>query len=102
MTRAALAGVSVFALGYVLAEPLHLPVLLYDPWTGGVTLSSAVATRSMRYFGDLLLATLAGLAAAGLVHRLPARMPIAVAATASLSLVALDVLYYLSRLLGAS
>jgi hypothetical protein len=102
VTRAALAGVSVFALAYVLAEPLRVPVLLYDPWTGAVTVSRAVTIQSMRYFGDLLLATLAGLAAASLVHRLPARMPIVAAATASLSLVALGVLYYLSRLLGAS
>jgi hypothetical protein len=101
VTRGALAGVSAFALAYVLAEPLRLPVLLYDPWAGTVTLSRAMTSQSMRYFGDLVLATVAGLAAASLVDRLPARMPMALAATASLSLVALVVLYYLSRLLAA-
>jgi hypothetical protein len=64
VTRAALAGVSVFALAYALAGPLHLPVLLYDPWAGVATVSSTVDSRSMRYFGDLLLATVAGLPAA--------------------------------------
>jgi hypothetical protein len=101
VTRVALAGVSIFALAYLLAEPLQLPVLLYDPWSGAVTLSRAIDPQSMRYFGDLLLATLAGSAAAGVAHRVPARMPMAVAATASLSLVAVGVLYYLSRFLDA-
>jgi hypothetical protein len=101
VTRGALAGVSAFTLAYVLAEPLHLPVLLYDPWARTVTLSRAMTSQSMRYFGDLLLATLAGLAAPSLVHWVPARMPMALAATASLSLVVLGVLYYLSRLLAA-
>ena len=101
MTRAALAGVSAFAFAYVLAEPLRLPVLLYDPWAGAVTVWRATTSQSMRYFGDLLLATLAGFAAASLVRRLPPRMPMALAATASLSLVASGVLYYLWRLLAA-
>ena len=101
MTRAALAGVSAFALAYVLAEPLRLPVPMYDPWAGAVTLSRATTSQTMRYFGDLLLATVSGLASACLRHRLPARLPIALAATASLTLVASGVLYYLSRLLAA-
>ena len=101
MTRAALAGVSAFAFAYVLAEPLRLPVLLYDPWAGAVTVSRATTSQSMRYFGDLLLGTLAGLAGASLVHRLPARLPMALAATASVCLVASGVLYYLWRLLAA-
>jgi hypothetical protein len=101
VTRAALAGVSVFALAYALAEPLHLPVLLYDPWAGTATLSTAMNSRSMRYFGDLLLATFAGLAAAGLAHRLRPRMSVGVAAATSLSVIALDVAYYLARVLAA-
>ena len=56
----------------------------------------------MRYFGDLLLASVAGLATAALALRLRPRAPMPVAAATTLSLVALDVLYYLSRLLVAA
>jgi hypothetical protein len=101
VTRAALAGISTFALAYLLAGTLQLPVLVYDPLARQASLSRTVSGASMRYFGDLLLATVAGLGAAGLAHRLRLRAPMPIAAATTLSLVALDLLYYLSRLLAA-
>ena len=102
MTRAALAGISAFALAYLLAGTLQLPVLVYDPLARVASVSRTVSGVSMRYFGDLLLASAAGLATAGLALRLRPRAPMPVAAATTLSLVALDVLYYLSRLLVAA
>ena len=100
MTRAALAGVSGFALAYVAAEALHLPVLVYDPLGGTATLSATVSGMSMRYFGDLLVATAAGLVAALAFHS-RAAVPLRVPAGAAFSLIAVDALYYLSRYLSA-
>ena len=99
MTRAALAGISAFALAYLLAGTLQLPVLVYDPLARAASVSRTVSGVSMRYFGDLLLASAAGLATAALALRLRPRAPMPVSAATTLSLVALDVLYYLSRLL---
>ena len=101
MTCAALAGISAFALAYLLAGTLQFPVLLYDPVARVASFSLAVSGTSMRYFGDLLLATVAGLLAAALAHRFRSRAPLAVPAATTLSLVALDLVYYLSRLLSA-
>ena len=101
MTRAALSGVSAFALAYLLAGTLQLPVLVYDPVARVATASRTLTGMQMRYFGDLLLATVAGVCAAGLAHRLRPRASLAVAAGTTLSLVAIDVLYFLSRLLAA-
>jgi hypothetical protein len=101
VTRAALAGISAFALTYLLAGTLQLPVLLYDPVARVASFSRALSGPSMRYFGDLLLATVAGLAAAALAHRFQSRAPLVVPAATTLSLVALDLVYYLSRLLSA-
>jgi hypothetical protein len=100
MTRAALAGVSAFALAYLAAEALQLPVLIYDPVANTAALSRTVTGMSMRYFGDLLFATGAGLAGALAFHSRSA-VPLRVPAVAALSLVALDALYYLSRFLSA-
>jgi hypothetical protein len=98
--RAALAGVSAFAAGYLLPGTLQLPVLIYNPSTRVVTFASAASGVAMRYYGDLLVASLAGLAAAAIVWTFqPRRTPVAVAAGSALSLVALDVAFYLSRLL---
>jgi hypothetical protein len=101
VTRAALAGISAFAVAYLMAGTLELPVLLYDPVTKVASVSRTVSGTSMRYFGDLLLASAAGLAAAVAAHRVRVRAPLAVATGATLSLVALDVVVYLCRLLAA-
>jgi len=100
VTRAAGAGICAFALAYLLAAALHLPVLVYDPATGVVTISRMPSGLQMRYFGDLLLASTAGLGSAALFGRLPSRIPVAVPAWTALVLVALDALYYLYRLAG--
>ena len=100
--RAALAAVSAFAVGYLLPGTLQLPVLVYDPAARLVSFSRSVSGVSMRYYGDLTVACLAGSAAFALVFALqPKRTPLAIAAGSALSLVALDVLYYLSRLLAS-
>jgi hypothetical protein len=100
VTRPALAGVSAFALAYVLAEPMRVPVLLYDPWTRTATISAAMTSHSMRYFGDLLLATVAAFAAAALFQRVRPRMPIAVTTSLSLAIVALAAAWCLRRVLA--
>jgi hypothetical protein len=65
-----------------------------------VTFARAATGVAMRYYGDLLVASLAGLVAAALVWTFqPRRTPVAVAAGSALSLVVLDVAFYLSRLL---
>jgi hypothetical protein len=99
--RAALWGVSAFTLGYLLPGTLRLPTLAYDPVARTLAVSAQVSAVSMRYYGDLLWACTAGLCAAAVVwsSRRPPR-PVAVLAGAALSLVALDVAYYLSRLLA--
>ncbi len=100
--RAALAGISAFAVGYLLPGTLQLPVLVYDPAARTVSFSPVVMGVSMRYYGDLLVACLAGIAAALVAWIVqPRRTPIAVATGSALSLVALDVAFYLSRLLAA-
>jgi hypothetical protein len=98
--RAALAGVAAFAIGYLLPGTLQLPIVVYDPAARIVSIARTTSGVAMRYYGDLLVASTAGLAAAGAVWFLqPRRTPIAVAAASALSLVALDVAFYLSRLL---
>lgn len=101
--RSALAGVAGFAVGYLLPGTLRLPVLVYDPLARTFSLSSSVSGVSMRYYGDLLAASLAALAAAAVVWNLPPRRAsLAVATATAMALVALDVLFYLSRLFAAS
>ena len=100
--RAALWGVSAFALGYLLPGTLRLPTLAYDPVARTVHFTAQVSGVAMRYYGDLLWACAAGLSAAALVwnsRRPPPSM--AVLTGAALSLVLLDVAYYLSRLLAS-
>jgi hypothetical protein len=99
--RAALWGVSAFALGYLLPGTLRLPTLAYDPVARTFAFTAQVSGAAMRYYGDLLWACSAGLCAAALVwsSRRPAR-PVGVLTGAALSLVALDVAFYLSRLLA--
>ena len=43
MTRAALAGISAFALAYLLAGTLQLPVLVYDPLARVASVSRTVS-----------------------------------------------------------
>ena len=100
--RAALWGVAAFALGYLLPGTLQLPVLTYDPLRRAFSIARTVSGATLRYYGDLLWACSAGLAAAALAWKLqPRRTPLAIACGTALSLVALDVLYYLTRLLVA-
>ena len=98
--RAACAGVAAFAVGYLLPGTLQLPVLIYDPARRVAFVARTATGVAMRYYGDLLVASAAGLAAAALVWAFqPRRTPVTVAAGSALSLVALDVAFYLSRLL---
>lgn len=99
--RAALAGVAAFALGYLLPGTLQLPTLAYDPVLRVVSLQRTLSGVQMRYFSDLLTASCAGLAAFAVAYWLDRRQGFGVAAGVALSLVALDLAYYLSRLLAA-
>jgi hypothetical protein len=100
--RSCLAAVAAFAVGYLLPGTLRLPVLVYDPAARTVTIARSVSGVAMRYYGDLLVACLAALLCAAAVWALrPRRTPIAIAAGTALSLVGLDLLFYLSRLFAA-
>ena len=107
--RAGLAAVAAFAIFYLLPGTLRLPVLVYDPAARTLAFSSVVSGVAMRYFGDLIVASSAALLAAAAVIALPPRRTsgalaprsLAIATGTALSLVALDVLFYLSRLLAA-
>jgi hypothetical protein len=99
--RSALAGISAFAVAYLLSGTLQLPVPVYDPVARHVFIAHAVSGPTFRYAGDLLVACAAGIAAAAVCGRLRPRASLAVAAGGALSLVALDVLFYLSRLLAS-
>ena len=98
--RCGLAAIAAFAVCYLLPAALQLPVPAYDPVHRTVAFLRAPAGLEMRYFGDLLYASVGGLAAAAVSYRRRSRAPIAVATGAALSLVALDVAFYLSRLLA--
>jgi hypothetical protein len=102
--RSALWGASGFALGYLLPGTLRLPVLVYDPQRRQAFLGAAVGGAQMRYYGDLAWACAAALAAVLLSRALPQRRPLdaRIATAAALSLFALDVAFYLSRLLAAA
>ena len=100
--RAGLAAVSAFAIFYLLPGTLRLPVLVYDPAARTLAFTNVIGGVAMRYFGDLLVASAAAVLAAAAVLLLPARRtPLAIAAGTTLSLVGLDLLFYLSRLLAA-
>ncbi len=100
--RSCLAAVAAFAVGYLLPGTLRLPVLVYDPAARSVALAGSVSGVAMRYYGDLLVASVAALVAATAVYALqPRRTPIGIATGTALSLVALDVFFYLSRLFAA-
>ena len=99
--RAALWGVSAFAVGYLLPGPLRLPTLAYDPVARAAQVTADVGGVAMRYYGDLLWGSAAGLLAAALAWASGrAERPVTVLTCATLALVALDVAFYLSRLLA--
>ena len=97
--RAALSAVSAFAVAYLVAGSLRLPTFAYDPIAHAASFTADVRGVSMRYYGDLAWACAAGscAAAVSLGTRRPAR-PVGALTGAALSLVALDVVFYLSRL----
>jgi len=116
--RAGLGFVSGFAVGYLLPATLRLPVPTYYPALRAVHLGAGQPGISMRYYGDFLVACTAGLAWAALAWKLAASpaerghpaplrksngsvSPIPVATATALSLIALDLAWYLSRLLAA-
>ncbi len=99
--RAATAGIAAFAVAYLLSGTLQLPALAYDPVARSVFVARAVSGVTMRYFGDLFTASIAGLIAAAIASRTRAPTSPAIGAGTALSLVALDVLFYLSRLLAS-
>ena len=99
--RSALAGISAFAVAYLLSGTLQLPVPVYDPVARHLFVARAVSGATLRYGGDLLVACAAGMAGAAVSRRLQPRAALSVAAARALSLVALDVLFYLSRLLAS-
>ena len=97
--RAALWGVCAFAAIYLLVGAVRLPTLTYDPIARTVRLTADVGGISMRYYGQLAWACAAAICAAAL-RLASGRPPRATAALtgAALSLVVLDVAWYLSRL----
>jgi hypothetical protein len=100
--RAALAGVAAFSVGYLLPGTLQLPVLIYQPVQHVFAFGRPPPGIWMRYYGDLMVASAVGIAAAALWWKLQPRRPaLSIAAGTAMSLVGLDVLYYLSRLLVA-
>jgi hypothetical protein len=99
--RSALAGISAFASAYLISGTVQLPVPVYDPVAHHLFVARAVSGATFRYGGDLLVACVAGAVAAAVSRRLRPRASLAVAAGGALSLVALDVLFYLSRLLAS-
>ncbi len=100
--RAALFGVAGFAVGYLVPGTLQLPVPTYYPSLRAVHLTTAPLGISMRYYGDFLVACTVGLATALVSLKLaPPRASVPVATATALSLIALDVAYYLSRLIAS-
>jgi hypothetical protein len=100
--RMALAAIAAFSLGYLLPGTLQLPVLIYDPVAHAAHFGRIENPLQMRYYGDLLVASAASLVAVAAAWKLPeGKTPLPIATATTLSLVALDVLFYLSRLLAA-
>jgi hypothetical protein len=98
--RAGLFAVSAFALGYLLPGTLQLPTIFYHP-SGQVLFATTAPSPWMRYYSDLAVACLAGSAAFVAAWWLkPRKTPLAIATGSALSLIALDALFYLSRLLA--
>jgi hypothetical protein len=99
--RAGLFAVSAFALGYLLPGTLQLPTLFYDPVRHLAHFARTAPSPEMRYYSDVVAACLAALIAFAAAWRLrPSKTSLAVATGGALSLLALDVLFFLSRLLA--
>jgi hypothetical protein len=97
--RAALWSVCAFATVHLLVGALRLPTLTYDPIARTVRFTSDVGGVSMRYYGQLAWACTAAMfvASVRLGWGRPPR-PAAPLTGAALSLVVIDVAWYLSRL----
>jgi hypothetical protein len=100
--HAALWAACAFAAMYLLQGALHLPALVYDPARRAFSIASTPGGLQMRYYSDLLGASVAGGLAALLRLKLPSRPfePL-VLTGAALALVGLDVAFFLSRVLAA-
>jgi len=99
--RAAVFAASAFAVFYLLPGALRLPVVFYDPVGGSFAIARSAPSPWIRYYGDLLYATGAALLAFPLGWRLTRNADLGVLTAGALSLVALDVAFYLSRLLAS-
>ncbi|HEY2030196.1 MAG TPA: hypothetical protein VGH20_13410 [Myxococcales bacterium] len=100
-TAAAVFAAAAFAVFYLLPGALRLPVVFYDPLGRGFAIARALPSPWIRYYGDLLYATAAALFAFALGFRLTRNANLGTLTGAALSLVALDVLFYLSRLVAS-
>ena len=102
--RALFAAPAGFAAGYLVSGGLRLPVVAYDPVARRAFVATAVTGVQLRYDGDLLWARCGAALAAGAALAVPRDRPFTVGTSAAtaLALVALDVLYFLSRLLAAT
>ena len=100
--RAGLFAVAAFAVGYLLPGTLQIPVFFYDPVHRAIDLAVARPSPWMRYYGDLFYACGVSVLVFAVAFKLPqGRSSLAIATGTALSLVALDVLFYLSRLLAS-
>jgi hypothetical protein len=99
--RAAIFAAAAFAVFYLLPGSLRLPVLFYDPVHRVFAVARTAPSPWIRYYGDLLYAAGAAVIAFPIGIRLTRNANLAVLTSAALSLVALDVLFYLSRLAAA-
>jgi hypothetical protein len=99
---AALWAVTVFAAAYLLQGALHLPAVVYDPAAHSWLLTSSLNGVQMRYYSDFGGAALAGCATGWLRFRWKAPPgDLGVLVGAALSVVALDLAWFLSRVLSA-
>jgi hypothetical protein len=96
--RAALWGVAAFAVAYLVAGTLRMPTLAYDPIARTARFTADPSYVSIRYYGDLLWGCAAGICAAAVASQSRRPRPVSALTGAALSLVALDVAFYLSRL----
>jgi hypothetical protein len=101
--RALFAAAAGFLAGYLLSGGLQLPVIAYDPVARRLFATTQLHGAQMRYYGDLLWACAAAALCALASLAWPARRPFSpgVACASVLALAALDVAYFVSRVLAA-
>jgi hypothetical protein len=100
--RAGLVAVAAFAVGYLLPGTLQIPVFFYHPAERVVVFARTEPSPWIRYYGDLFYACCVSVLAFAAVFKLPqGKSSLTIATGTALSLVALDVLFYLSRLLAS-